>query len=151
MKRSTAAFALVGIIAGVAALGAWNRRDEPPPSPAIGANPYDAKAAAEAKPASPALTKAISKDDRHEAAFQNALARSMLLGSLIRKSANDPKSIEFADAFYTDAGAVGLEYRGKNAFGALVMNKAVMAPDGKTASGAGGEVTALWNRHIANK
>lgn len=84
-----------------------------------------------------------------EAAF--ARVGGLLL--TIKQAANDPGSIKVSAASYTDAGAVALEFRGKNAFGALIKQVAVMAPDGKVAVGppGGDKIAPLWNRHIAGK
>lgn len=96
-----------------------------------------------------ATKKAVEKlvADRRETAWRKA----NLLADAVRKTANDPKSIEVNTAIYTDSGAVAIEYRGKNAFGALIQNRAVMAPDGTAAAGSDKEVSAIWNRHIAGK
>lgn len=82
-----------------------------------------------------------------EAAFQRAL----LVARAVKASAKDPSSVDIIEALVTDAGAVGLKFRAKNSFGALVINLAVVTRDGKQASGTEANVAALWNKHIANK
>ena len=77
--------------------------------------------------------------------------KAQRLAAAVRKAANDPGSIKIEEAFYTDAGAIALEYRGKNSFGAMILNRAVMTPDGKVAAGSDSTIATLWNRHIANK
>ena len=69
----------------------------------------------------------------------------------MKTSAKDPASVEFIEALVTGAGAVGLKFRAKNSFGALVINHAVMTRDGKHATGTEADVAALWNKHIANR
>lgn len=83
----------------------------------------------------------------HEAKFQKVLAVALA----VKKSANDPKSIDFEEALMTDAGAIALKYRGRNAFGALILNYAVVAPNGRSVSGTEADVARLWNKHIADK
>lgn len=85
--------------------------------------------------------------DAEEAKFQ----RAILLAKAVKASMNDPSSLEIIDATATDAGAIGLKFRGKNSFGALVINYAVLAPDGKVANGSQEKVAPLWNKHIAGK
>lgn len=99
--------------------------------------------AAEAKRA--AADKVAS--DAKEANFQ----RAIVLARAVKATMNDPSSLEITDALVTDAGAIALTFRGKNAFGALTINYAVLAPDGKVANGSQNKVAALWNRHIAGK
>lgn len=82
-----------------------------------------------------------------EAAFQRAL----IVARAVKTSAKDPASVEFIEALVTGAGAVGLKFRAKNSFGALVINHAVMTRDGKHATGTEADVAALWNKHIANR
>jgi hypothetical protein len=84
---------------------------------------------------------------KSEAAWRSAQA----LAASIRKGANDPSSIQIEEAVYTDAGAVAIEFRGKNTFGALIKNRAVMTPDGKIAAGSDEKIATVWNRHIAGK
>lgn len=86
-------------------------------------------------------------DDAKEARFQRAIQ----LAQAVKASMNDPSSFEIVDASATDAGAIALEFRGKNAFGALIRNYAVLAPDGKVANGSKQDVATLWNKHIAGK
>jgi len=99
--------------------------------------------AAEVKAA--AAQKAIK--DADEVKFQRAL----VLVLAVKESMNDPSSLEIIDASVTDAGAVAIEFRGKNAFGALIRNFAVLTPDGKAANGSKEKVAPLWNKHISGK
>jgi hypothetical protein len=82
-----------------------------------------------------------------EAAFQRALT----VARAVKLSANDPASVEFIDAVVTEAGTVALTFRAKNAFGALVVNRAVVTSDGKQATGTEDTVASLWNRYVAGK
>ena len=111
------------------------------------ANPYDARAAEE-KPAGAGLAKAIApKDDAREADFQ----RAILLVRAVKARMNDPSSLDVFEAHASQT-AVAIGYRGKNAFGALIMNYAVATKDGKaTKSGSKQDVAMLWNKHIANR
>lgn len=86
-------------------------------------------------------------DPKREAAFQKAVA----LARAVKATANDPDSIEIFSAMYFDDGTVAIEYRGRNAFNAKVVNRAVHTGDGKAAAGSDKEVAALWNKYVAKK
>ncbi len=83
---------------------------------------------------------------RKEADFQRALQ----LVITVKKNLNDPSSLDISGATATDT-AVAITYRAKNAFGALIVNRAVLTSDGAVAIGSDKAVSALWNKHIANK
>lgn len=85
--------------------------------------------------------------DAKEANFQRALR----LVQAIKTQMKDPSSLDISDAGVTSDGAIGITYRGKNSFGALVLNYAVLTKDGKIAIGSEKDVASLWNRHIAGK
>lgn len=82
-----------------------------------------------------------------EANFQKVLA----VAQTVKQAANDPKSIEFEEALMTDAGAIAIKFRGRNAFGGLIVNYVVVAPNGRMISGTQSDIAAMWNKHIANK
>lgn len=104
-------------------------------------NEGDQSGAAPAKAAADARTRL---DDQ-------MYARAYAAAQLIRSSANDPDSIRFVEAGYTDDGSIILVYRGKNAFNAMVLNRAIITRDGKSASGSEAQTASAWNRHIAGK
>lgn len=137
-------FALVIAVAIFQNIGADQRRAEQAKAEAArvaSLTPEQKKAEAEA-----AAAKAAKKKVEDE-----AWARAQALADVVRKSANDPHSIEFSDAGYTDAGAVFLEFRGKNAFNATILNYAVATKDGKVAVGSKDKIATLWNANIANR
>lgn len=101
--------------------------------------------AAEEKRRADAAAAAAKAKAASEAAFQKAV----VVAKAVKAGAKDPSSLEFIDAFVTDSGAVALQFRAKNSFGALVINYAVVAPDGKALSGSQQDVASLWNKHIA--
>lgn len=103
--------------------------------------------AAEAEATAKAQAEKAEQDKKREAAWRMAQG----MAALIRKSANDPGSIEFSEAGYTDEGAVLLEFRGKNRFNATIINYAVATKDGKVATGSMDKIAATWNKHIAGK
>lgn len=87
--------------------------------------------------------------EQREAAFRRAL----ITAKAIRESANDPDSISFHRVSYSEQGAVLLEYRGKNAFGGLIRQTAILAPDNKLSMGAedSRDVVTAWNKYVAGK
>lgn len=99
------------------------------------------KAVAERKAAEKAAAAA------KEADFQRVIA----VVRAVKSGMNDPSSFEIDSALVTAEGAIGITYRGKNSFGALVLNYAVMTKDRKLAVGSQREIAPLWNRHIAGK
>jgi hypothetical protein len=83
-----------------------------------------------------------------------ALSRAILLVKAVMMKANDPDSIEVFDAMYTDAGAVAVQYRGRNVFNAKVINVAIVSGNGKEVTSGpenDDDVVRLWNKHIARK
>jgi len=94
---------------------------------------------------------AAAADAEFNAKVRTATPRAALLAQAIKKGANDPASVDLAKVVVTQEGAVAIKFRAKNAFSALVINYAVMAPDGKVVSGSEEQVATLWNKHIANK
>lgn len=91
--------------------------------------------------------RAKAADAEREANFQRALA----LLRMVKTHMHDPSSLDVEDAFYTDEGAIAIKYRGKNAFGATIINYAVATKDGKASSGSQRDVAPLWNKYIAKK
>lgn len=100
------------------------------------------KAAAAAAKKREAERKAVS-----DAAWSTAQSAAFS----IKKSAHDPESVVFNEAAYTDAGTVVLEFRAKNAFGALIKQVAIVTKDGKMVVGAPTQdtVASAWNRLVA--
>lgn len=96
----------------------------------------DAKAAAQAE---------------HNEKVRAATARAAVLANTIKKEAKDPASMDVAEALVTPEGAAAIKFRAKNSFGALVINYAVMAPNGKMLAGTQQDVADLWNKHIAHQ
>ena len=94
---------------------------------------------------------AKAKADKDKADRESKFQKAFLLATAVKKSANDPKSIEFFEAFATDDGTVALRYRGKNAYGGTVVNSAILTKDGKTISGPQDKVAATWNKYVAKK
>lgn len=96
---------------------------------------------------------AKKRTQEREAKGEVAFQRAQQAAIAIRKSANDPASIQWDDVGYTEAGAVLIEYRGRNAFNALVKNLAVVTPDGNLAAGSERDdaVVKLYNKHIAKQ
>lgn len=92
---------------------------------------------------------AQERDTKTEAAFQVAQRAA----HTIRQSANDPKSIEWTELSYADNGAILIEFRGRNAFNAMIKQMAVVTPDGKLAAGSERDslVIKTYNQHIAGK
>lgn len=90
-------------------------------------------------------------EDANKRFADQMFLKAQLAAQAVRKSANDPASIQFAEAGYTDEGTVYLIYRGKNAFNATILNRAILTADGKAASGSDAQTAALWNRYIAGK
>lgn len=105
------------------------------------------------KPPAPAAvqsapTAAAAVDERREAAFQKAI----LMVKAVKLGANDPTSIEVAEAFYLGDGTVVVKFRGRNAFNAMIVNYAVTTGDGKHAvSGTQQQISGVWNRYVAGK
>ena len=138
---------------------AWWQRDEPVRiltwsiaiAASIAAIVWLAHAAwddAKPKPAPPAAAHPGAGAGPSEAAFQRAVS----LMRRIKASANDPDSIEVAEAFYTADGTVVVKFRGRNAFNAKVLNVAIWTGDGKhSVSGSMHDVATVWNRYVARK
>jgi hypothetical protein len=98
--------------------------------------------------ATPAMATAVAAPAADkEAAFQ----KGVLLARAVKASANDPASFEIAEALYFNDGTVALTFRGKNAFGARVINYAVATGDGKVVSGSQQQVAKVWNKYVAGK
>jgi hypothetical protein len=146
VARGRLILAVLGVIAILAIMGHFGSAPPADTRSTAGkdVNPYDAKAAAGAKPASKALAKPV--DDPREIAFQ----KTLLLVRAVKASMNDPGSLEIFEANASDT-AVEIGYRGKNAFGALIVNYAIVTNDGKSANGTKQNVAVLWNKHIANR
>lgn len=107
----------------------------------------DSAPAATPAPVSAQPPKAPS-DPVREAAFQKAVK----MMRVIKADANDPDSIEVADAFYTPDGTVVVKYRGRNAFNAKIINIAIWSGDGtQAANGTMREVAPIWNKYVAHK
>ena len=94
---------------------------------------------------------AAARRARMEQQEREEYAELLTLAQAIRREANDPRSIEIEEAHYTWKGAMMLKYRGRNAFGALVLNYVVVSPTGEVSSGPKAAVAKLWNRHIAHQ
>jgi hypothetical protein len=108
---------------------------------------WDRKPSNTSTAAGPTKTLTAPADPVREAAFQ----RAVTLARAVKASANDPASIEFFEAAYFLDGTVLLSYRGKNAFGAKIINHAILMPDGKVVNGSEQQIAATWNKYIANR
>jgi hypothetical protein len=101
----------------------------------------------ELKKKAPQTANAPKEPVTEEAAFQKTLR----LIKAVKATANDPGSIDVFDATYFDDGTVAISYRGRNAFGALIINRAVWTGAGKIANGSDQQVAGLWNKYVAGK
>lgn len=96
-----------------------------------------------------ASDKAAAESKRQDAAVN----RAALGARLLKKAMNNPDKFQLESAMVVDStSAVCYEYRGQNAFGAIVKGRAVLSRNGKqflmnTDSG----FTALWNSECGGK
>lgn len=96
-----------------------------------------------AQRASEATTKA-----REEADFQQAAA----VTRRVKANTKNPASFELVEAVRTNGGALCLEYRGTNSFGAVAPGFAVALPgNDKIWAGSLPDLAATWNKHCAGK
>lgn len=94
-----------------------------------------------------AKAKEEAQKAKEEAQFQRLLA----IAAAVKKDSNDPSAIKFEEAWITDDGSYTIKFRGKNAFGAYIVNHAIVTRDGKTFVGTEEKSATLHNKYIANK
>lgn len=80
------------------------------------------------------------------------LQHALGVTTALRASLNNPASFQLESLVRIPAdGTLCFEYRGTNAFNAIVKNYAVVRPGGPTVSGASRSVVSAWNRYCADK
>ena len=80
----------------------------------------------------------VAEKDKRDKNIQFALSAARLLKAVTK----DPSSFELIHAMVIDGGAVCITYRGKNSYGAIVVNETAM-----TRAMAPGD----WNKHCGGK
>lgn len=148
--KKVAIAAVVGgvLVAAFGARDAPKMSDEPgmheaEPAPVLTA----AQIAANEKAIAARASNSATADAGQEAAFQKAI----LMARAVKANANDPASIDVFEAFQMTDGTTVIKYRGRNSFNALVVNVAILTPDGKAVQGSEKAVAKTWNRYVAGK
>lgn len=95
------------------------------------------------RPASPPPTaEQLAAKAKEDADINKALAAARV----IKSSTKDPASFQLESFYYFPGGAVCVEFRGKNSFGAVVPGKGVFDGGQRILSNAdGNKFVALWN------
>jgi len=98
-----------------------------------------------------AATRAKADTDRQR---QDAAVNRAAIGArLLKKSMNNPEKFQLESALVIDkTGAVCYDYRGQNAFGAIVKGRSVLSRDGKRfLSNTDDGFVKLWNAECGGK